>query len=68
MASQGLSDCIEIYVHTTNIRGREKYHVPNFEVPFLDYIDIDTTNVDELHSVGDMLYEIQKIKNKLLRK
>ncbi len=63
-----LSDCIEIYVHTTNIRGREKYHVPNFEVPFLDYIDIDTTDVDELHSVGDMLQQIQALRNQIIRK
>jgi adenylylsulfate kinase len=54
------SNTIEIYVHTTNIRGREKYHVPYFEPPFLDYIDIDTTDVDELTSVNELLNKIQE--------
>jgi energy-coupling factor transporter ATP-binding protein EcfA2 len=56
------SNTIEIYVHTTNVRGREKFHVPYFESPFLDYIDIDTTDVDELTSVNELLNKIQEIK------
>ncbi len=59
------ADVIEIYVHTTNIRGREKFHVPNFDLPFLDYIDIDTTDVDEFTSVNEML---EKIKIELKHK
>lgn len=35
----------EIYVHTTDIRGREEYHVPDFELPLNNYIDVDTTNI-----------------------
>ncbi|PCJ82692.1 MAG: hypothetical protein COA49_01120 [Bacteroidetes bacterium] len=34
----------EIYVHTTDIRGKEKLHVSDYEKPLNDYIDIDTTN------------------------
>tara|TARA_R110002126_G_scaffold28854_1_gene95962 strand:+ start:581 stop:1015 length:435 start_codon:yes stop_codon:yes gene_type:complete len=37
---------IEIFVHTSEIRGRENFFVKNFEVPTKDYIDIDTTNID----------------------
>lgn len=52
------TDCIEIFVHTTNIRGREKFHVENYEKPNFDYIDIDTTDVDELTSVNELMEKI----------
>lgn len=56
------SDVIEIYLHTTNIRGREEFHVSNFEPPFLDYIDIDTTDVDELTTLNELLNKIEQFK------
>lgn len=56
------ADVIEIYVHTTDIRGRENFHVENYELPFLDYIDIDTTNIDELTSVNELLDKIKQYK------
>ena len=36
---------LEIYLHTTEIRGKESYFVANFEPPLEDFLDIDTTNV-----------------------
>jgi len=36
---------IEVYVHTTEIRGRESFFVQDYEPPTENYIDIDTTNV-----------------------
>jgi adenylylsulfate kinase len=39
-------DLIEIYVHTTNIRGRESFHV-NYEEPQTFFIDCDTTDSSE---------------------
>jgi len=36
---------LEIYVHTTEIRGREAHFVVNFEPPERDFVDIDTTGV-----------------------
>jgi len=36
---------LEIYVHTTDVRGKEAYFVANFEPPQQDFVDIDTTNV-----------------------
>src|SRR5688572_211241 len=36
---------IEIYVHTSAIRGREKYHAKSYEPPLSNFVDIDTTNV-----------------------
>ena len=39
----------EIFVHTTEPRGREKYFVKNYEPPTDNFIDIDTTelNIEE---------------------
>jgi adenylylsulfate kinase-like enzyme len=55
------TDVTEIYVHTTNIRGRENFHVVDFEKPVTNYIDLETTDVDELTSVNELLNKIQKI-------
>jgi adenylylsulfate kinase-like enzyme len=52
------ADVTEIFVHTTNIRGRESYHVENYEYPESNFIDIDTTDVDELTSVNELLEKI----------
>ena len=35
---------VEIYVHTDEIRGREQFHVQNYEQPTENYIEINTTN------------------------
>lgn len=56
------ADVVEIYVHTKNIRGRENFHVPNFEKPQSNFIEIDTTDVDELTSINELLEKIQSIK------
>jgi len=43
---------IEVYVHTTDIRGREEFHVHDYEPPDGDhYIDIDTTGELEIDSI-----------------
>jgi hypothetical protein len=34
---------VEIYVHTEEKRGREEFHVENYEPPTENFIDIDTT-------------------------
>ena len=39
------NNLIEVYVHTTEIRGRESFFVQDYELPTENYIDIDTTNV-----------------------
>ena len=36
---------IEIYVHTENLRGREDFHVKNYEEPLEDFLDMDTSDV-----------------------
>jgi adenylylsulfate kinase-like enzyme len=41
-----LGEClVEVYVHTSEIRGREDYFVKEFEPPTDNYIDIDTTDI-----------------------
>ena len=35
---------VEIYVHTDEIRGREQFHVQNYEQPTENFIEINTTN------------------------
>lgn len=49
------SDCIEIYVHTTETRGRENYHVKNYEPPTENFIDVDTTNQTIEESTNKLL-------------
>jgi len=40
---------VEIFVHTNEIRGREGFHVKEYDPPTNDYIELDTTNkrIDE---------------------
>jgi adenylylsulfate kinase len=45
----------EIYVHTTEIRGRENFHVKEYESPLHNFLSIDTTNI----SVEDCLNKIK---------
>jgi adenylylsulfate kinase len=51
----------EIYVHTTEIRGRENFHVNEYQKPTEDFIDIDTTNI----SVEECILKISTNKIKL---
>ena len=46
----------EIYLHTTEIRGREHYFAEDYEKPEKNYLDIDTTNI----SVDNCLEKIVK--------
>lgn len=35
---------VEIYIHTTDVRGREDFFVKDYEAPTENYLSIDTTN------------------------
>lgn len=48
----------EIYVHTTDIRGREQYHT-DYEKPIKNFIDIDTTNIPIEESFNYLLKQIE---------
>lgn len=41
---------IEIYVHTTNDRGRNHYHVSDYQEPIENFIDCDTTDSTEYNT------------------
>ena len=51
---------MEIYVHTTEIRGREHYFVEGYEPPVEDFIDIDTTKETVEQSLKRILEVIDK--------
>lgn len=48
----------EIYVHTNEMRGRESFHVYNYEAPIENFIDIDTTNINEDESLNYLILKI----------
>jgi adenylylsulfate kinase len=52
---KSLGNITEIYVHTTEIRGREQFHVEDYEPPLSDFIDIDTTNQTPEQSLNTIL-------------
>lgn len=54
---------VEIFVHTTDVRGRENFHVANFEKPEKNFIDVDTTNIDEMTTMNELLNKLQKYVN-----
>lgn len=46
---------IEVYLHTTEIRGRENFFVEEYEQPLDNFIDMDTTNKTESESLNEIL-------------
>lgn len=49
------NDVIEIYVHTSEVRGREDFHVLDYDPPTEDFIYLDTTNKRDDESFIDLL-------------
>lgn len=49
---------VEIYVHTTDVRGRENFHVENYEPPIENFISIDTTDIDMMKSYAELIKKI----------
>jgi len=49
---------MEIYVHTTDERGRENFHVTDYETPNNNFIDIDTTNKKEVDSFIELTVKL----------
>ena len=46
---------LEVYLHTTEIRGREDYFVKEYEKPLSNFLDIDTTVQTEKESLNEIL-------------
>lgn len=53
-------DIIEIYVHTENLRGREDFHVKNYEEPLDNFLDMDTSDVI-IEKCVDKILEYEKL-------
>lgn len=55
----------EVYVHCSDLRGKEEYHVLNYEQPQENYLDLDTTDDTPKKSLNKILkyveQEIEKI-------
>ena len=47
----------EIYVHTSEIRGREHYFVEDYEKPGENFLEIDTTNISVEECISRVLEE-----------
>jgi adenylylsulfate kinase len=58
------SNVTEVYIHTNDVRGRESFHVENYEKPTEDYISIDTSGVSEFTSLGELITKIGDYGNK----
>ena len=54
-AATGLT---EIYVHTTEARGREAKHASDYEAPLERFIDIDTTGSSVESSLASLLTQL----------
>ena len=54
-AATGLT---EIYVHTTEARGREAKHASDYEAPLERFIDIDTTGSSVESSLASLLMQL----------
>jgi adenylylsulfate kinase len=52
------TNVIEIYVHTSKDRGRNDFHVLNYEPPTENFIDLDTTHMSETESYYELLNKI----------
>lgn len=49
----------EIYVHTTEERGREQFFVANYEPPIENFIDLDTTYDSEFQSYKLLIQKLE---------
>jgi len=46
---------LEIFVHTSQPRGREKYFAANYEPPLENFVDLDTTKASVEECLGKIL-------------
>jgi len=46
---------LEVYLHTSEIRGREHFFVKEYEKPLHNFLDLDTTNDTPKESLNEIL-------------
>jgi adenylylsulfate kinase len=54
----GLDSIKEIYVRTSIKRGREEFHLPDYEPPLENYIDLNTTGKSDFHSTWELVQKL----------
>ena len=47
----------EIYLHTTEIRGREHYFAEDYQAPTSNFLDLDTTNISVEECIDKIVKE-----------
>jgi len=52
---KSIAPVLEIYLHTTEIRGREKFFAEDYEPPVKNFINIDTTEKTVEECVDEIL-------------
>ena len=52
------ADVTEVYVHTSEQRGREEKHAKDYEPPLANFIEIDTTGRTEEESLQELLSQL----------
>lgn len=53
------NNLIELYVHTTDIRGRENFHTNEYDAPTKNFIDVDTTDIQPKESLESILNQLK---------
>jgi adenylylsulfate kinase-like enzyme len=49
----------EFHILTTEIRGRESFHVSDYEPPLENFVSVDTTNDSELETLNEILNNLK---------
>ena len=52
-------DLQEVYVHTTDVRGRESFFVSDYQAPTEFFVDIDTTNKGEFETFQELRKQLR---------
>lgn len=52
---------LEVFVNTTEIRGRESYFVENYEPPTEDFLNVSTDNTDVKSCIEKILRHIKSL-------
>jgi|TARA_B100000287_G_scaffold428208_1_gene479223 adenylylsulfate kinase len=58
---QPIFEVLEVYCHTKEERGREKYFVEDYQPPLNNFLDMDTTNKSEEECVDEILDVYRKM-------
>lgn len=52
---KGMTSVLEVYLHTTEIRGRENFFADDYEIPTENFLNLDTTNKNIKECVDEIL-------------